>query len=167
MRTEMMKVRGIVFSLSLLVAAGCGSGGPSLVPVSGTVTLDGKPLEGATITFIPDPSNAKPQTDGGDVTGPGGTFASTYRNRAGLAPGKYKVVVTKPSDSAASGQASKLPSEITKSSYMANLATSSGAGAKAAEAPWPYGDGAKTPLSQEVSANGETNLTFGLKSTVK
>ena len=38
-----------------LFLTGCGikSNGPPLMPVSGTVTLDGKPLPGATILFIP------------------------------------------------------------------------------------------------------------------
>ena len=35
---------------------GCGESGPKLVPVSGTVTLNGKPLEGAAVAFQPDAS---------------------------------------------------------------------------------------------------------------
>jgi hypothetical protein len=31
-----------------------GGGGPKLVPVSGTVTLDGKPFSGCIVTFVPD-----------------------------------------------------------------------------------------------------------------
>lgn len=42
-----------IFSLALLVAmAGC-SDGLNLVGVSGTVTFDGRPLEGATVVFRP------------------------------------------------------------------------------------------------------------------
>ncbi|HVJ86634.1 MAG TPA: hypothetical protein VM452_13375 [Caulifigura sp.] len=32
---------------------GCGDGGPKLCEVEGTVTLDGKPVPGAELTFIP------------------------------------------------------------------------------------------------------------------
>jgi hypothetical protein len=39
----------------LLLMAGCG---PAIAPVSGKVTLDGKPLGNATVTFMPD-SDAK------------------------------------------------------------------------------------------------------------
>jgi hypothetical protein len=40
--------------LGLLVATtGCGGGGPSIAPVSGTVRLDGKPLAGASVVFEP------------------------------------------------------------------------------------------------------------------
>jgi len=77
---------------------GCGSGDETdrikLVPVSGTVTHNGKPLEGATLTFTPDQSNPE-QTPGGDVTGPTGNYKAMYRGRSGLAPGKYRVLVSK------------------------------------------------------------------------
>lgn len=39
--------------LSILVETGCRSNPPQAVPVSGVVTLDGKPLAGAAITFMP------------------------------------------------------------------------------------------------------------------
>lgn len=42
--------------LLLGLTAGCGGkqySGPTLVPVSGTVTLDGKPLANATVSFVP------------------------------------------------------------------------------------------------------------------
>ncbi len=42
----------IVIVLTLL-AAGCGSSGPEVASVTGQVTLDGKPLENATVTFQP------------------------------------------------------------------------------------------------------------------
>ena len=41
--------------LAAFAASGCdqGSGLPEAVPVSGTVTLDGKPFSGATVRFTP------------------------------------------------------------------------------------------------------------------
>jgi hypothetical protein len=77
--------------------AGCGGDETArikLAPVTGTVTLNGKPLEGAEITFTPDGSNAK-NTPASDVTGPDGNYKVIYRGRSGLAPGKYKVLVSK------------------------------------------------------------------------
>jgi hypothetical protein len=42
-----------------LWAAGCGSAGPTTYPVSGTVTLDGRPLEAGDIYFYPlDPNTS-------------------------------------------------------------------------------------------------------------
>ncbi|MFN9347008.1 MAG: hypothetical protein ACK6DQ_10460, partial [Planctomycetota bacterium] len=34
-------------------AIGCGKAGPALVPVTGSVTVDGKPANGATVIFHP------------------------------------------------------------------------------------------------------------------
>jgi hypothetical protein len=39
--------------LLLVAACGCGSGSRGLAPVSGVVTLDGKPLAGGTVSFQP------------------------------------------------------------------------------------------------------------------
>lgn len=38
--------------LCSMVLVGCGSNLPSTVPVTGTVTLDGKPVEGASVSFL-------------------------------------------------------------------------------------------------------------------
>jgi hypothetical protein len=40
--------------LVLCVAAGCGKDGPELAPVTGRVTLDGKPLASADVEFQPE-----------------------------------------------------------------------------------------------------------------
>ncbi len=42
------------FSLALLLVSGCGDSRPPLAPITGTVTIDGQPLEQGTITFLPD-----------------------------------------------------------------------------------------------------------------
>lgn len=50
----------------LMFVSGCGSSGPQLGTVSGTVTLDGKPVPGALVTFIskePDGTSSYGKTD--------------------------------------------------------------------------------------------------------
>jgi hypothetical protein len=47
----MRKPSSIALVCVVLCLAGCG--GPSLAPVSGTVTLDGKPVDGIRVTFEP------------------------------------------------------------------------------------------------------------------
>ena len=91
----------LVLTIFVLIPGGLAGCGPSdetlrikLVPVSGTVTFNGCALEGARITFTPDESNAA-LTPGGDTTGPQGNYKAMYRNRSGLAPGVYKIVVEK------------------------------------------------------------------------
>jgi len=48
----LMRLRGYLAIFSLVVLLGC-SGGSDIAPVSGTVTLDGKPLPDARISFQP------------------------------------------------------------------------------------------------------------------
>lgn len=74
--------------------SGCGESGPKLLPISGTVTNNGKPVEGASVVFTPDPTNplGQPATD---VTGPDGNYKAMTNNRSGVAAGKYRVSVVK------------------------------------------------------------------------
>lgn len=101
----------------ILVPAGCNDG-PTLVPVSGAVTLDGKPLEGATLSFVPLPGNPV-STAGTDATGPDGNFRMTYDGRAGLAPGKYSVAVSKMEEDRSSGK--QVPEVFAKASFEKQL----------------------------------------------
>jgi hypothetical protein len=96
----------------VLVVVGCGDG-PTLVPVAGVVTLDGKPLEGATLSFVPAPGNAV-STPGSDATGPTGNFKMSFNGRSGLAPGKYAVMLSKTEEDTSSGK--KIPPEFAKAS---------------------------------------------------
>jgi hypothetical protein len=81
--------------LTVLLIAGGGCGDRrSPVPVSGTVTVDGQPVEGATVTFHPldDDREGRPATGLTDKTG---TFRLTTGTEDGARPGAYKVVVIK------------------------------------------------------------------------
>jgi hypothetical protein len=88
---------GLVCSLSVLSLVGCG--GIKRVPVSGKVTLDGKPLEHGMVSFVPDAS--KGNTVRASCSGPAraGTFQlqsigmTPSESGAGLALGWYKVTL--------------------------------------------------------------------------
>jgi len=83
---------------------GCGTDEDhiKLVRVTGTITQNGKPLAGADVSFVPDTGN-KDTTPGVDQSGPEGGYMVRYKGRNGVAPGKYKVIVTPP-DATAEGQ---------------------------------------------------------------
>jgi hypothetical protein len=77
--------------------AGCGarddrSGPPVLVPVRGTVRLDGKPLAGAVLTFLP--ADVKRGTFSVGETDAEGTYKLTYSTSEGTTPGDYRVTVS-------------------------------------------------------------------------
>lgn len=93
MRTPKFAVAVLVATL----AAGCGNGDETdyytLTPVTGTVTLDGEPLDGAKVIFTP--NGNVPDTPGSDITGKQGNYKIMYRGRSGVAKGKYSVQVSK------------------------------------------------------------------------
>lgn len=74
---------------------GCGSDdGPKLVPVSGKVTLNGQPLSGAHVTFLPTGETRGTGADG--RTDAEGVFQLKARHRGpGAVAGTYKVVISK------------------------------------------------------------------------
>ena len=76
--------------LSVAMLDGC-SRSDSRQSLSGVVTLDGKPLEDATISFQPVPGN--PGTTSGAATNNDGGFSISADK--GLKPGKYTVTIQK------------------------------------------------------------------------
>jgi len=78
--------------VSLVMLAGCGSG---LMPVSGTVLVDGQPAEGVALIFHPmnDDPSALPATT---TSGPGGSFSLSTNLEPGVLPGSYKITAIWP-----------------------------------------------------------------------
>jgi len=90
----------VACTLLLIPLSGCGSSvaegkdAKNLVPAEGKVLLDGKPLAGANIVFLP--INGTIGTGGFAVTDDAGAYSLTHRSgRDGVAPGQYRVLVSK------------------------------------------------------------------------
>ena len=86
----------VVGMLSLFTVVGCGGiKSPAVTVVSGTVLLDGEPLDGASVVFHPtSPSGLA----GSGKTTTDGTFGlTTFRATpgAGVVPGEYVVTISK------------------------------------------------------------------------
>jgi hypothetical protein len=181
----MMKIRFLAPVLIALTAAGGCSKGVSLktAPVSGKVTLNGQPLAGATVTFLPEmqagaASAPNPSTG---VTGADGsyklsTMASGREVIDGAPPGNYKVVITKNLASAGPGPGvtadmseearmqkmkSMSPEEMAK---MAGSAAQPGAqsGPPKSEVPARYGKAEESGLTATVAAGGAQTFDFPL-----
>jgi hypothetical protein len=75
---------------TLFLAAVTGCGGPNAASVSGTITLDGKPLPTANVSFYPDGGANAPAYGQSDASG---RYSLSTGPDAGLAPGKYVAVV--------------------------------------------------------------------------
>lgn len=104
-RRVVRNVRCIASVLVLMTAAIAGCGAKSkpapegLVPVTGVVTVDDKPLVGASLMFIPLTSSTSGAKvfDSGAVTDATGAFVlqSGEGKFAGASPGEYRVVISR------------------------------------------------------------------------
>lgn len=77
--------------------AGCGDGRPSLVQPTGTVTLDGEPVEGAIVSFLPvaEESDSYQRPSSGITDASGKFTLMTYAKGDGLPEGQYAVGIQK------------------------------------------------------------------------
>jgi hypothetical protein len=99
-------------ALALLLLAVAGCGGDTFHDIRGTVYLDGKPLDGAAVTYVP----VELGNPGVGVTGADGVYKLETGNTAGVRPGAYKVVVVKntytPYDERTGRGGEKLPDPV-------------------------------------------------------
>jgi hypothetical protein len=87
-----LQFRALSVGLLLLTACGCGRGNyPEVTTVTGIVTLDGKPLEDAEITFAPKDGRAS-----SGRTDARGQYALSYtKNIRGAVLGEHRVMIRK------------------------------------------------------------------------
>jgi hypothetical protein len=139
-------------ALLLVVGAGCGN---RLVSVRGTVTLDGTPVEGAMVLFIPESENAGRQASG--QTGPDGNFRlTTLRDGDGAFPGNYKVAVQYTEGIEAP------PSKNMREAFE-GLQKAKPKGPPRYVIPERYSNPGKTELRQKVPADGTVKLELKSK----
>jgi hypothetical protein len=88
-----------VSMLTLSMLIGCGSSDlPKTYKVTGTVKLNGAPVEGAIVTFL---SSEKKKDAVGSTNAKGEFKLSTFGPGDGALPGSYKVTISKPDRPAA------------------------------------------------------------------
>ncbi len=144
----------LLLPLCAILMTGCGGEGKAGrgVPVSGSITLGGKPLDGASVTFM-----------NGTFAGFGITDAAgKYRLVQGALPGTNKIVITKiiggpePGvDDAASGM---------DAGQMEAAAMGSGVEVEKPLnlVPDEYGDPSKTKLTYDVPSGGADGVDFSI-----
>lgn len=142
----------VVAGVVAAVAVGCGPAGPSTSGVSGTVSVAGKPVEGATVTFVPEKgAPVMGTTDGAGKF----TIAKAVR-------GANKVSITKVSGGGAAGApANPTPADMAK---MAAAAAGKKQDQAKSEIPEKYGRVQSSGLTAEVTADTKKNVfSFDLK----
>src|SRR5262245_44330184 len=85
------------FALYLVVLLGCGGGGPKYVPVSGVVTLDGKPYGDGVVVFLPKATSDNPnpgRSSAGETDANGKFVLKTDELKTGAVVGKHLVKIS-------------------------------------------------------------------------
>jgi hypothetical protein len=146
-RRRASQMKAVLFAILLLAAdSACrrGASGPSTVPVTGTVTFNGNPVEGATVTFMPAGTD-DPRVGSQAETDHNGryqlrTHIGAGKFKDGVVPGPYLVSVN------------KLDTAAIKSTYAPpkNLL------------PKKYADGKTSHLTADVAVGKENNFVFAL-----
>jgi len=85
--------RGLAcYILALFCVTGCGSGGPTTIPIRGEVLYNGQPLQDGIVCYLPkQPGIARQAT--GRVQSDGSFVLTTFKNADGVVPGEYDIVV--------------------------------------------------------------------------
>jgi hypothetical protein len=153
MRTPMN--RAVVWVVIGLVG---GCGGPASVPAGGTVTLDGQPVAGAAVMFLPESEGGLPA---GAETDAAGHFSAAVPNEAGVRPGRYKVTVSKIEPAGGPPKTRKTAGdEVVPADPRAAMAGAKSPGKHLL--PAGYADARTTPLRAEVPPGGTTALKLEL-----
>ena len=150
---------------ALAFLVGCADKGADVgtTAVTGTVTLDGQPVEGASVSFSPKSADGRAAAGKTDASG---HFAlTTIAAGDGAMPGSYGVTVTKTSGGkpAMTGppDASATPEE--RAAYMASVQEMQKAPREITDLlPVKYKTVADSGLTAEVKKGGKNEFTFEL-----
>ena len=117
------RVTHVVAVLLLALVFVCGCGGTKTEPVSGIVTMDGKPLKGVTVIFSPVEGGRGNSVGRTDKTG---AYSLVYTIRdKGAITGKYKVLISK-TKTTDEGAVETLPAKYNRDSIFEADVTASG-----------------------------------------
>jgi len=149
MRRQVLSVL-LVSSVIGLISSGCGGDkGPKGVKVTGSVTKDGKALEGTRVSFIP-VEGKENASSRGTITNTDGKFEIK------LEPGKYAVVLSRMAD-----KSGKVPGESDDPAQ--DYTQLEGSGQLRQTMPEKYTDHKQTPLSIEVPPGGKDLPAFEVR----
>lgn len=128
-----------------------------MAPASGTVTFDGKPVEGAEVVFR---SEAVPRNASGKTDAQGKFVLTTYEGNDGAILGEYKVTVAKTQvNEAMTGNA-----ENPSGDYAAAMAAAAAGKVQSKnDLPAKYANVETSGLTARVTAEGPNEFTFDIK----
>lgn len=139
----MKSLRMLPLFVIAVLFVGC-SKSATLVPVSGKLTMNGKPLGNVKVDFQPDPDQGTKGLGSSGTTDAEGNFTLTYsaEGKPGAIPGFHRVILT---DLDVFGN-----TFVGRGDYRTEAPGGPKETPKRARFPELYGDLAKTPFKQEV-----------------
>ncbi len=142
-----------------MTAAGCGGGaeGPTLHPVSGTVTYNGAPVANVQVSFV---NEAAPRYASGTTDEEGKFQLMSFKENDGAIAGEHVVLVSKQEVVAPSAGGEPPSMDDMYKNY--EQATAGGSG-EAGGIPAIYATVDTSPLKQQVSADGPNEVTIQLE----
>ncbi|MEZ6125876.1 MAG: carboxypeptidase-like regulatory domain-containing protein [Planctomycetaceae bacterium] len=166
---EFRRIGFVLFCTFLAASAGCsGPDRPPIAAASGTVTLDGVPVEGATISFVP----ADGGRPGSGFTDAQGRYTiTTFETNDGAKVGEHQVAVIKISGDGAfmpgGADGSPQSDEMSLSEIPAPDSESSGKKAPKIDylVPQKYGSAVTSGLRVTVPEEGSDQLNLTLSSS--
>lgn len=147
--------RSIACLILMLLLVGCGetvdANRPKTVPVTGSVTYNGQPVDGATVTFMAGSSEGRGAVATTDASGK--FLLTTFEAGDGAIPGSYKVTVSKTAGGAPAAGGGEImappvggmPTEEVKD-----------------ELPAKYKDASTSGLTADVKEGGTNDFPFPL-----
>jgi hypothetical protein len=142
---------GIVFSCVLsVVLSGCGES-INVLPATGTVTYQGKPVANASVTYMPDGTPGAAMGIG--TTDAAGKYEIRTKGKPGATPGKNLVSISK--QGATGMPANPTPEDMQKMAQKGRPEVKS-------EIPMKYGNPTQSGLTADVQS-GKSVFDFELK----
>jgi hypothetical protein len=128
------------------LVSGCGPSRPATVPVKGTVTYNGEPVEGAAVVFFGTGRQAT-----GETNSEGIFSLQTYEPNDGAIPGEYTVTIAKvESAPESSGDPGREPPKVSATPPKSLI-------------PKKYADPKDSELKETVTPGAPNEFTFELK----
>ncbi|SRR6056297_2787824 len=150
--------------LGLVATVGCGgSNFANPIPVQGTVSYQGKPVEGAKVTFL---SRTGGRSASGTTDGTGAYALTTFNTDDGALADEYTVTIAK-YDSAETGESIDLDNGEMGDDYAAMMDSAASGGAainkEDSQLPAQYADAAESGLSRTVAEGQPNEFNFELE----
>jgi len=152
-----------ILALPILIGCGSSSGLPKTYQVTGKVTLKGKPVEGAIVTFI---SDQKTKEAVGSTNANGEYKLSTFGPGDGALPGSYKITITQLDRPAAPAANTPAPGVIASGDISESYVPPSASSGKNIPPknllPAKYANEQSSGLVATVAESGQNKFDFDL-----